>query len=655
MADAERNTQDYISQLERQIQIEAALERVRARSMAMHHTREIADVISVVCDQLCTLGFDIENAWITIFQQEKTAFDLWRTVKGKMHPYAHAMPIAGNPHFESNLEAWERGDPVFSFELSHEEAREFNKHMVALWGDPAFESNSMDEASYVFIDARHKYGTMGAGFANEPPLEFSPIIQRFACVFEQTYTRFLDLQKAEALARKTRQQASLDRVRGEIASMRTAEDLQRVTPLIWRELTTLGVPFFRCGVFIMDDEAKSIQSFMTTPTGEHLADITIPYDSASPTMDVVESWRCCEVYTDRWNRQQFIEWSNTMLAQGKFASPRQIPDVNEPPEWLSLHFVPFTQGMLYVGSDTPLSDEQINLVQSLADTFSVAYARYDDFQALESKNEELAITLSHLEATQAQLVQSEKMAALGQLTAGIAHEIKNPLNFVNNFSQISIDMLEELSAWIEENGEEDEQEIFQMLMMNVRKIKQHGERADNIVTSMMQHARAGSGKRGPVAINLMIEEYISLAFHGLRGKNAMGYSPIITRDYAPGVGEITIKQQEIGQVLINLLNNAFDAMREKSVGDNAYTPELTIATRRLNDAVQIRISDNGPGIPNELRDKIFEPFFTTKSPGEGTGLGLSLSYDIVTNGHGGTLIMKSEEGLGATFILSLPA
>ncbi len=318
--------------------------------------------------------------------------------------------------------------------------------------------------------------------------------------------------------------------------------------------------------------------------------------------------------------------------------------------------------MLYVGSSAPLSDDEIALGQALAEAFAVAYARYEDFRALEAKNEEVERAMRDLKATQNQLIHSEKMASLGQMTAGIAHEIKNPLKFVNNFAdlnkEIASDLNEELAkleAHLPEDIAEDFKEALSYMQLNAEKIREQGQRADSIVRSMMQHASGGTGKHEPTAINDLVEEYVNLAFHGMRASSP-GFSVEIERAYGEAVGQAPVMGQEMGRVLLNLLSNAFYAVHEHAVrADGAYQPTVTVATRELDEGIEIRVSDNGPGIPAEVKEKIFEPFFTTKPTGSGTGLGLSLSYDIVTQGHGGTLTAESTQGEGATFIVTLPA
>lgn len=268
-------------------------------------------------------------------------------------------------------------------------------------------------------------------------------------------------------------------------------------------------------------------------------------------------------------------------------------------------------------------------------------------QAVEQINSALETSLSELKRTQAQLVEQEKLASLGALTAGIAHEIKNPLNFVNNFAEVGAEMADELREAVVAGRTEEVLAIITELQENATQITKHGRRADSIVKAMMQHARGGESTRESVNINEFLEEYANLAWHGMRAKDD-GFQAELKRAFDPKVGTLHVMPQELGRVILNLLNNAFDAVR------GIEGARVTIATKHTTEGISISVSDNGPGIPDALRDKIFEPFFTTKATGEGTGLGLSLSYDIITKGHGGSLTVgESEEG-GAEFVVILP-
>src|SRR5215207_7138666 len=261
------------------------------------------------------------------------------------------------------------------------------------------------------------------------------------------------------------------------------------------------------------------------------------------------------------------------------------------------------------------------------------------FPAVASPSRELAKSLEELRAAQERLIQTEKLASLGQLTAGIAHEIKNPLNFVNNFAALSIELIEELKDAIGSARQDEKQtgELMELLAGNLGKVVQHGKRADSIVKNMLLHSRAGSGERRVTEINALVEESLNLAYHGARAEK-QGFNVTIERSLDPSAGEVDVLPQEITRVFLNLISNGFYAtVKRKERATARYEPTLFAATRNLGDRVEIRIRDNGTGIPPEVKEKMFAPFFTTKPAGEGTGLGLSLSHDIVVKQHRGSI------------------
>jgi signal transduction histidine kinase len=265
--------------------------------------------------------------------------------------------------------------------------------------------------------------------------------------------------------------------------------------------------------------------------------------------------------------------------------------------------------------------------------------------------------LKRLKDTQSQLIQSEKMASLGELTAGIAHEIQNPLNFVNNFSELSNELIAEIRDELALGNYEGANELLNDVHENLKKITHHGKRADGIVKGMLQHSRTSTGDKLPTDINNLSDEYLRLAYHGMRARDNSFNVNIIT-EYDPAVGEVDVVPQDMGRVMLNLINNALYAVAEKTKKsrDNGeeYEPKVSLVTKRKENAVEIRVSDNGDGIPDAIKDKVFQPFFTTKPTGQGTGLGLSLSYDIVTKVHGGELLIHGLNDGGAEFIVRLP-
>ncbi len=272
---------------------------------------------------------------------------------------------------------------------------------------------------------------------------------------------------------------------------------------------------------------------------------------------------------------------------------------------------------------------------------------------LKEKNSEISGTLQQLKDTQSQLIQSEKMASLGELTAGIAHEIQNPLNFVTNFSEVNVELITELEQGISTGNFEEVKSIANDIRENELKINHHGKRADAIVKGMLQHSKNSVGEKIPTDINALADEYLRLAYHGFRAKEK-GANILIQTDFDSTIGKLTVIPQDIGRVLLNLYNNAFYAVAQmkKQVGVNAE-PIVSVSTGMIGKNVVISVKDNGAGIPEKIRDKIFQPFFTTKPTGMGTGLGLSLSYDII-KAHGGSLSVESQEGEGARFTINLP-
>jgi len=272
---------------------------------------------------------------------------------------------------------------------------------------------------------------------------------------------------------------------------------------------------------------------------------------------------------------------------------------------------------------------------------------------LRTQKNEIEKTLGELKATQTQLIQSEKMASLGELTAGIAHEIQNPLNFVNNFSEVSNELIDEMKAELASGNYEEAVSIADDVKQNLEKINQHGKRADAIVKGMLQHSRKSTGHKEPTDINALAAEYLRLSYHGLRAKDK-SFNAEIKTDFDESIEKINIIPQEMGRVLLNLLNNAFYATSERQkAGGEGFGPVVSVSTKLSGDKVDIRVADNGAGIPQKIVNKIFQPFFTTKPTGEGTGLGLSLSYDII-KAHGGEIKVETNEGVGTEFIVTLP-
>ncbi len=640
----------------REAVIEAALEKVRGKAMAMHSSNDLIATASQVFTELRKLGIKPMLCGVGLLTKENRQVQLYAATSGEGENLSLAGSdlLDGHPVLSALYDSWLTGEDYFPV-LKGDEVKTYYEKLKSNFVVPESQTLYEQHGYFLPFSEGYFYGW------SEKPFSESEIktLNRFKTIIDLTFRRYVELQKSEGSARDAIRQASLDRVRAEIASMRTTSDLEKITPLIWRELTTLGIPFIRCGVFIMDEAKELCHAFLSTPEGKAIAAVEMPYASGI-IKDAIAPWRHKQVYTDHWDAKRFIEFWQEMTSMGANASQTQY-QLEHPPENLHLYFLPFLQGMLYAGNVAPLGEDDMSLLQSVADAFSTAYARYEDFNKLETAKKQVENTLTDLKLAQTQLIQSEKMASLGELTAGIAHEIQNPLNFVNNFSEVSNELLDEMEAEIDKGNAEDAKALAHDVKKNLEKILHHGKRADSIVKGMLQHSRSSSGVKEAVDINALADEYLRLAYHGLRAKDK-SFNAAFKTDFDTAIGKVNVLQQDLGRVILNLLTNAFYAVTEKSKGmkpGEKYEPTVTVTTKKIGDKsdnyrVEIRVSDNGNGIPMKVQDKIFQPFFTTKPTGQGTGLGLSLSYDIVTKGHGGELRVETKEGEGSTFVIVLP-
>ncbi len=640
----------------REAQIEAALEKVRSRTMAMQHSSELTETSFLLVKQVLALGIKTWGCAFNIFDEDQPSSTEWFSNE-QGYKSMYKIPRAGV--FLKYYEAAQRGESLHVEEFKGQACIDHYLYLSTLPGLEeemkiyAEQGVPLPTSQYDNVTF-FKYGYLLFVTYEHVP-KAHDIFKRFAKVFEQTYTRFLDLKRAEAQALEATKRASVDRVRAEIASMRTVQDLDRITPLIWSELKTLGVPFMRCGVFIMDESHRQIQTFLSTPEGKAISSFHLPYDAPGAFNEIVDHWTIKKIYTKHWGEAEFFSVADALVKQGSVANHEQY--MSTVPSGVHLHCLPFLQGMLYVGNTEPLREDELQLAQSLADAFSTAYARYEDFNKLEAAKTQVENTLKDLRAAQNQLVQSEKMASLGELTAGIAHEIQNPLNFVNNFSEVNKELLLEMEEAIQKGNYEEAIALGKDIAANQEKINHHGKRAEGIVKGMLQHSRAGSGKKELTDINALCDEYLRLSYHGLRAKDK-SFNAKFETHLDDNLPTIEVMPQDIGRVVLNLINNAFYTVSEKSKVESQklssdYEPTVFVSTKNLGDRIEISVKDNGSGIPESIKEKIFQPFFTTKPTGQGTGLGLSLSYDIV-KAHGGELKVETKENDGSAFIILLP-
>jgi signal transduction histidine kinase len=490
------------------------------------------------------------------------------------------------------------------------------------------------------------------------------IYRRFTSVLSLTYKRYKDLKQAEANARESQIEAGLERVRSRTLAMQKSEELAETAFVLFQQLNLLGVSHERINIGIIREETKTIDFWVTEQGGNQIntrftGSITEPIVLAK----IYAGWKAdLKSMTIDITGQELKDW--IVYLQNDIGIPFN-PAFLHKRRVQSVSF--FSKGVLVVTTPEPPPAETIQLLERFAAVFNLTFTRFNDLKLAEAHAEQaeqdlikLQIekkraedALTELKATQTQLIQSEKMASLGELTAGIAHEIQNPLNFVNNFSEVNKELIGEMRAEIEKGNLEEVKTLAADIESNEEKINHHGKRADTIVKGMLQHSRSSSGVKEPTDINGLCDEYLRLSYHGLRAKDK-SFNATMKTDFDSSIGKINVIPQDIGRVVLNLLTNAFYAVDEKKKsGIPHYEPTVSIGTKKLGGHVEISVTDNGNGIPQKVLDKIFQPFFTTKPTGEGTGLGLSLSYDIVTKGHGGELKVETNEGEGTAFIVIL--
>jgi signal transduction histidine kinase len=495
--------------------------------------------------------------------------------------------------------------------------------------------------------------------------EASGLMKRFANVFNLTYKRFLDIQKAEAQAREAQIETALEKVRSRTMAMQRSEELPEAANNLFLQVQALGIPAWSAGYCIWDEDKKGITVWMSSE-GVIQSSAHAPLTEDPSFIHMREAYERGESFhVEEVSGEALVTHYNymrTLPAVGEILD--SIIAAGHPlPTFQIFHCVYFSQGfLLFITYETV--PEAHDIFKRFGNVFEQTYTRFLDLQLkeeqalrLREEKTKLEQTLGELQTTQKQLIQSEKMASLGELTAGIAHEIQNPLNFVNNFSEVSNELIEELkSEKAKVKSERDEQlenELLDDIAQNLQKINHHGKRADAIVKGMLQHSRSSAGTKEPTDINALADEYLRLSFHGLRAKDK-SFNAKFETGFDPSVGKINVMPQDISRVILNLINNAFYAVDEKKKqNQNGYEPVVTVNTKKMGDIVEIKVRDNGNGIPQKVLDKIFQPFFTTKPTGQGTGLGLSLAYDII-KAHGGEIKVETKEGEGTAFIISLP-
>ena len=658
----------------REAQIEAALERVRSRTMAMQNSTELADTAIDMFKQMQTLGMRPWACGFNIFEKDEKAVTQWMSAVdgGLRTPFT--TPLTENPFFIRISEARQRGEELFVMESGGQELEETYTYMFNLPGSKKTLGNILTSGFEMpkFQISHCAFFSQGylMFITYEPYTEAHDVFKRFAKVFEQTYTRFLDLQKAEAQAREAQIEAALERVRSRTMAMQHSTELNDTSALLFQQIQMLGVPPWSCGFNIWEKEDTVFTSYMGSPDGGILKGYKIPLTEEAAFIHFKES-------RDRGDKL-FIDVLEGNALETHYRYFQTLPGIKEIfekraqagypiPTFQINHLANFSHGnlMFITYEHCP---EAHDIFIRFARVFEQTYIRFLDLQKaeaqallaeqnlsqLKTEKQRAEEALSILQATQKQLIQSEKMASLGELTAGIAHEIQNPLNFVNNFSEVSNELIDEMNEELDKGDLEEAKAISLDIKQNLEKINHHGKRADNIVKGMLQHSRSSSGTKEPTDINVLADEYLRLAYHGLRAKDK-SFNATLETDFDESIGTINVLPQDMGRVILNLITNAFYASNERKQAskDEVFKPTVSVSTKKLKSTIEISVKDNGNGIPKEIVDKIFQPFFTTKPTGQGTGLGLSLSYDIV-KAHSGEIGVESEQGEGTTFIISLP-
>ncbi|HTK81343.1 MAG TPA: ATP-binding protein [Bacteroidota bacterium] len=657
----------------REAQIEAALERVRSRTMAMQHSDELKGAAALLFQQIKSLGVPAYSCGYNIWEPDDSVFTSWMSRQdGSDFNAVLNIRLTEDANFKRFAESRRNGEQFFVLELSGERMQEHYRYLKTIpefkaWFDYAASMGyPLPETQFHHV-ANFSHGNI-LFISLEPCPEFHDVFKRFATVFDQTYTRFLDLQKAEAQARESQIETSLERVRSRTLAMQKSDELAETAAVLFRQLIMLGVEPNRLYIAIIRDESGNATFWITDEDGTK---VNLGFEASLPEnptwSKMFEGWKAQEksLVIDMQGKEleeYFAHLTSLHVPfKGGLSQQRRVQTIAY-----------FSQGFLGIASPTPESEEALVLLERFAGVFNLTYTRFNDLtlaeaHALQAEQDLINLktekkraeeALTELRATQEQLIQQEKLASLGQLTAGIAHEIKNPLNFVNNFSDVSIELVAEAVDELKKaNGDGRPEEVLAILgdvHQNLKKINEHGKRADGIVKSMLQHSRGSGGKLDPADMNAVINEYVNLAYHGMRaGKNPINVD--IQLELDASLKAVPLITEDFSRVVVNLCQNAFDAMREKlNSAAKGYSPRLTVRTSRCESKVQVEIEDNGPGIPDDIKNKILQPFFTTKKGTQGTGLGLSITNDII-KAHRGELRIDSNGTEGARFVIVLPA
>jgi signal transduction histidine kinase/DNA-binding response OmpR family regulator len=622
----------------RELEIEKAFEKVREYAMAMRHSTDLQKIVNIVAQELNNMNLDITGVFMVINNDEiDKQFTFWgSTGVAETYMKRAAIPFLDRPIYRVLAEATTKGERFFVEEYTREEKIEFFEH---LFKHPPYNSSTPEWKEQVFsreggytrsVSVSHYTSIFVVNhFGRRLSEEDNWILKRFGQVFEQSYTRFLDIQKAEALAREAIKQASVDRVRGEIASMRTSEDLNRITPIIWRELETLEVPFIRCGVFIVDEEKEKVQVYLTTPDGKSLGVLNLSLDANELTSNTVNHWKKNQIYKEHWNKDKFIDWTKSMIETGQVQNAETYQGSSAPPESLFLHFVPFAQGILYVGNVSPLTNEKLEVVKTLAEAFSIAYARYEDFKNVEEAKNKIELTLNELKIAQAQLQELDKLKS--RFFANISHEFRTPLTLI--LGQIESIMSGNIGMKVKGK--------LQIADRNARRLL-------TLINQLLDLSRLESGSMELKAKQHNIVSFLKSLFYSFESL-AESQKIILKFESEYNYIPVVFDPDKMEKIFYNLISNAFNFTASKG--------EIEVCLNVICSIAEIRIKDSGIGIPSDRLPHIFDRFYQVDGSAtrkhEGTGIGLALTKELIEL-HQGNISVTSKQGEGSEFIIQLP-
>ena len=645
--------------------IEASLEKVRTVALTLKKSDDMLDIAQVLYEQLLELGFkDIRNAIIDIHNDDNETF-LDYDYSYDMSSAVTLFSFYGDPVIEQQIKKVQSSnDAFFEIELKGEQLKELIETRLRNGEKDDPRLHEIDQLTYNL----YSFGNGAIGISNFGilPDNQKKTLKRFRNVFTFAYKRYTDLTKAEEQTREAKIEASLEKVRNVALGMKQSDHLLDIVKALYEQLLELGFNDIRNAIIDVNNEDD--ETFMDYDYSHEMGGtVTLMSYNDDPTLE--EQLQAIATTTDGFSEmilegKQLQDLIDMRRKNGEADDPRILNTSS-----LSYILYAFGNGAIGLSNFGVLNDNQKAILDRFRNVFVFAYQRYTDLAqseaqsaALLAEKQRLEVTLSDLQATQKQLIQAEKMASLGELTAGIAHEIQNPLNFVNNFSEVSKELLDEMIEELEKGDMEEVKAITDDVIQNLEKINHHGKRADAIVKGMLQHSRKSSAEKEPTDINKLADEYLRLAYHGLRAKDK-SFNATLETDFDETIGKVHVIPQDMGRVILNLITNAFYACGERSrsatneqqnASENGdYNPTVSVSTKKLKDQIKISVKDNGNGIPKHVVDKIFQPFFTTKPTGQGTGLGLSMSYDIV-KAHDGDLKVNTELHQGTEFIILLP-